>query len=80
MNTPPKLIVVDGKVVNHEQMERYWRDRNFLLERIRRGNFYAQRDKEWYTQPEEASPQAKVIVKHITVYDRESRKPKSKWG
>lgn len=35
----PKAIIEDDKVVNHDQLVRYWRDRSLVLDRMRRATF-----------------------------------------
>ncbi len=43
-NKEPKAIIEDGKVLNHAQLVRYWADRNFKRDRLRRGMFNDLRD------------------------------------
>ncbi len=92
----PKSIIENGIVVNHEQLVRYWRDRHFREDRIRRGNFYALKDTEEDTQPE-AKPifRPRPIDNEIDQLkagflflqgkinnhiDKSKKKPQSKWG
>lgn len=51
MRNEPKGIIVNGKVTNHDELERYWRDRNFQLDRIQRGTFRDLREAEKEVKP-----------------------------
>ena len=56
MISSPKAIIVDGKVVNHEQLKRYYADRRNAI--IRRGMFQDLAEQEYpkevlsYPEPE----------------------------
>lgn len=67
-----------GKVVNAEQLRRYWRDRNLLLYRMRRGMFADL--PELYHEPRREAPpllEQEIIHRHIH-YD--SDVSKKQWG
>ena len=49
----PKAIIEDGKVVNHEELKRYWSDWRFRQDRIQRGMFQDIREQE---EPQELVP------------------------
>ncbi len=67
MRSPPKAIIKDGKVVNAEQLRRYWRDKGERDWVIRQGMFRdireaeAQEEKPQPETPEWSSRQFDIV-------------------
>ena len=68
MKQAPRAIIKDGKVVNHEELKRYWADYHFRRDRMRRMMFQDLRD----TEPLVIKPQEIVhIVRHSNMGKQE---------
>ncbi len=71
MKQAPTAIIEDGKVVNHEELKRYWADYNFRQDKMRRGMFNDLREER------EAAPLSEpqeVIHRHINYHSDISKK------
>ena len=68
MKQAPKAIIKEGKVINHEELKRYWADYNFRQDRIRRRMFNDLRKERVL---EEETPQ---VIEHIHRHSDMSQK------
>jgi len=58
----PKAIIKNGKVINHQQLERYYRDKHERDYLIQRGIFRDLREAQWELEAEKKPQELRPII------------------